>query len=237
VDVPIESVDAGGRGNLDTNLVQAIEGPLGLKLAVTNPAPTTGGSEIKVPAPSAADRERVRGVLLAGLRLQGQQGKQDRLSPGSGGFPASVKEMLVLEETYDPPAGRTGGTLSLSMRVKFSAQYASGADLSQLAALALSASMETGFAAAPESLKFKLMDDPITDETGRTSFSLKVEQRIQRVVDARQVLALTQGRRLETAQARLKNAFPFAPSQKITVSPAWWPWLPLAPFRIQVVIQ
>ena len=143
----------------------------------------------------------------------------------------------MLEETYDPPAGETGETLSLSMRVKFNMQYASGDDLAELAVLALAASMEPGFSAASGTLTFHSIGDPITDEAGRTSFSLQVEQRLQRMVDVRQVLALAQGRRVESALAQLSGAFPFASPPKITVSPSWWPWLPLAPFRINVVIQ
>jgi len=237
VDVPLESVDAGARGNLDVDMIQAIEGPLGLTLAVTNPAPTTGGTESKVDAPSAADRERVRSVLMAFLRVQVQEEMLEGLPSGSVVFPASVRDVLVLEETYDPPAGKTGESLSLTMRVKYGAQYASGDDLNELAALALAASVEDGFSAAFAPLSFKPIGIPSTDETGRTSFELQVERRIQRVVDVRQVLALTQGRRVELAQAQLKNSFALSSPPQISMSPAWWPWLPLAPFRIQVVIQ
>jgi hypothetical protein len=145
--------------------------------------------------------------------------------------------VLVLEETYDPPAGGTGASLSLTMRVKFAAQYASGDDLSELAALALAAVLDDGFSATPEPPTFRLIGTPVTDESGRTGFQLQVERRVRRTVDTRRVLSLVQGRRVESALARLNEAFEFSSPPMIKMSPGWWPWLPLAPFRMNVVIQ
>ena len=237
VDVPIEAMGAGASGNLNVDLIQAIEGPLGLSLAVTNPAPTSGGTEGRVAAPSAADHERLRGLLMESLRAQVKLEMLADLPSGSVIFPDMVKDVIVLEEAYDPPAGETGAILTLTMRAKFSAQYASGDDLSELATLALSASLEDGFSAAPESPTFRSVGAPITDADGRTVFQLQVERRIRRTVDVRRVLSLAQGRRVDSALARLNEAFVFSSPPQIEMTPSWWPWLPLAPFRIDVVIQ
>jgi hypothetical protein len=237
VDVPIDAVGAGASGNLDVDLVQAIEGPLGLSLAVTNPAPTSGGTDRRVAAPSAADRERLRGQLMESLRAQVRLEMLADLPVGSVIFADTVKDVVVLEEIFDPPAGKTGATLTLTMRVKFSAQYASGADLSELAALALTASLEDGFSAAPEPLKFRVIGTPVTDADGRTGFQLQVERRVRRAVDVRRVLSLAQGRGMESALARLEETFAFSSPPAIEMTPSWWPWLPLAPFRMDVVIQ
>jgi hypothetical protein len=237
VDVPVEAIGAGASGNLNTDLIQAIAGPLGLSLSVTNPAPTSGGTENMVAAPSDADRENLRSLLMESLRAQVQLEMLASLPLGSVIFPATVKDAVVLDEAYDPPAGKKGGVLTLTMRVKFVAQYASGDDLSQLAALALSASLEDGFSAVPEPPAFHLIGIPATDGSGRTSFQLQVERRIRRTVDTVRVLSLAQGRGMESALARLTETFAFSSPPIIKMSPGWWPWLPLAPFRMNVVIQ
>jgi hypothetical protein len=237
VDVPVEAIGAGASGNLDTDLIQAIEGPLGLSLSVTNPAPTSGGTENEVAAPSSADRERLRSLLMEGLRAQVQLELLADLPRGSIIFPATVKDVVILNEAYDPPAGETGGALMLTMRAKFTAQYASGDDLSQLAALALAASLEDGFSETPEPPAFHLIGIPATDESGRTSFQLQVEHRIRRTVDTARVLSLVQGRGMASALERLNEAFTFSSPPIIKMSPGWWPWLPLAPFRMNVVIR
>ena len=237
VDVPIEALGAGAGGNLEVDLIQAVEGPLGLSLSVTNPAPTSGGTSGQAAAPSPADRERLRRALMETLRAQARLEMLASLPPGSLIFPDTLKDVIVLEEVYDPPAGEMGASLSLTMRVKFAAQYASGDDLSKLATLALAASLEDGFSAAPEAPAFHPIGIPITDESGRTSFQLQVERRVRRTVDARRVLSLAQGRRVESALVRLNEAFAFSSPPQIRMTPGWWPWLPLAPFRIDVVIQ
>ena len=202
VDVPIEAIGAGASGNLDVDLIQAIEGPLGLSLVVTNPAPTSGGTERTVAAPSAEDRERVRTMLMENLRAEVQIEILTDLPAGSLIFPDSIRELAILDETYFPPAGQTGAALSLILRAKFSAEYASGDDLSALAALALNAALEDNFSAAPTASKFKIIGIPVTDADGKTNFQLQMERDIFRAIDTRSVLSLVQGRRIDSALMR-----------------------------------
>jgi hypothetical protein len=237
VDVPIEAVGAGVGGNLEIDLIQVIEGPLGLTLAVTNPAPTSGGTERTVAAPSTEDHERLRGMLMESLRTQVQLVMLANLPIGSVVFPDTVKDVIVLDETIDPPAGKTGGMLTLTMRVRFAGQYASGEDLSELTFLALSASMDDGFSPTAESPTFHTVGIPVTDENGRTGFHLKMERNIRHAVDVSRVLSLVQGKSRESALVRLEESFKYASPPIIKVTPGWWPWLPLAPFRMDVVIQ
>jgi len=237
VDVPIEALSAGARGNLAIDLIQYIEGPLGLSLAVTNPAPTTGGTDRTVAAPSADDRSHLRAMLVDNLRSQLQLDLLAEIPQGSLIFPDSIREVAVLEETYSPPVGKTGDTLALTMRLKFSAQYASGADLSALAALVMNAALEDGFSADGSAPKIEVFGTPRADADGKTSFQLQMERPIFRAVDARRMIALAQGRRVESALTRLNESFAFPSPPQIQTRPRWWPWLPLAPFRIEVVIR
>ncbi|MEW5941752.1 MAG: baseplate J/gp47 family protein, partial [Chloroflexota bacterium] len=117
VEVPIRAVNAGARGNREAGAVTAIEGPLGLSLTVTNPKPTEGGSDKKVPAPSEADRERARREALQSLPALSQSESREGLPAGSIILP-DTEEAETLEETYDPPAGETGATLAVRLRVK-----------------------------------------------------------------------------------------------------------------------
>ena len=236
LDLPMQAIGAGAKGNLDVGLVQAVEGALGLLVTVTNPAPTSGGTEHSVAAPSADDRERLRAVLLGTLRLQAQAEILKALPAGSVIFPSTLVDVQILEETFAPPAGETGGTLLLNMRVKFRAQYASGTDLAELARLASDTALQNNFVPVRESLTFILQGIPSTAEDGRTSFNLQVTQRTLPARDSAQVIALTQGRKRDSALARLTKIFA-ADSPRITLSPVWWPWLPLAPFRIWVVVE
>lgn len=236
VDIPIEGLNAGASGNLDTDSIQAVEGILGLQVSVTNIAPTSGGTETQVTAPSAEDRERLRKMLLDTLRAQVQEEMLNELPEKSVVFPSTVKEIATLEETYEPPAGETGATLTLTLRVKFSAQYASGEDMLELVMLSMSAASEEGFAPLLDSLTFEPGGRPVTAEDGRTSFTLRVNWTLARTINVQQALALVRGQTLEEAEARLQETFPFA-KPGVTLTPSWWPRLPLVPFQIEVVTQ
>ncbi len=69
----MRALEAGSKGNLDADALVAIEGDLGASLAVTNPAPIGGGTDIRKPAPSDLDRRNVyqslQREILDGLRL------------------------------------------------------------------------------------------------------------------------------------------------------------------------
>jgi hypothetical protein len=237
VDVPIEAIGAGASGNLAIDLIQYIEGPLGLSLAVTNPAPTTGGTDRTVAAPRSEDRARLRALLMDDLRSQWLLDLLADLPRGSLIFPASIREIAVLDETYSPSVGKTGDTLALTMRVKFSAQYASGDDLAALALLAMNAALEDGFSAGADLPQIEALGTPIANADGKTTFQMQMKRPIFRTVDARRVIALAQGQSVDSALARLNESFAFAAPPQIETRPSWWPWLPLAPFRIDVVIK
>ena len=236
VDVPIEGFGAGASGNLEADSIQAVEGTLGLQVAVTNPAPTTGGTEAQATAPSAEDRERLRNLLLENMRTQAQTEMLNDLPAKSVVFAATMKDLTTIEETYDPPAGSVGATLTLTLRVKFSAQYASGEDLLELAMLSMSAATEEGFSPLSDSLNFETSGTPVTTEDGRTSFNLQVTWKLARAINVQQALSLVQGQTPLEAEMRLRETFPFA-QPSVTVRPSWWPRLPLVPFQIEVVMQ
>jgi hypothetical protein len=171
------------------------------------------------------------------LRTQVQLKMLADLPVGSVIFPDTLKVVAVLEETPEPPVGKIGPILTLSMRVKFSALYASGEDLKELSWMALSASLDKDFSASSETATFKMIGDPVTGEAGRTSFNLQMEQGIHRSVDSTRVFSLIQGMPVESAAARLEESVSIEAPPAIRMTPRWWPWLPLVPFRMTVLIQ
>ncbi len=237
VQVPVESLAAGAKGNLPAGLIQAIEGPLGLSLAVTNPNPTSGGSDRQIPAPSAEDRARLRAQLMENLKIAFQNQKLADLPPNSLLFPDTLREIAVLEETYSPPPGGSGPRLSLALRVRFAIRYASGDDLLNVATLALNAALAQGYTPTDQSPTLRLIGEPpATDPQGRTHFLLEITRPVVHTVDARHALFLVQGRPPASAQARLAATFPLASPPQIDLWPSWWPWLPLSPLRLHVLV-
>jgi hypothetical protein len=84
---------------------------------------------------------------------------------------------------------------------------------------------------------FNLLDTPVTDTTGVTSFRLQASQTSLRNVDKLQVLNLIRGRSAQVAAAAVKNALALPNEPQIVITPSWWKWLPLIPFNISVEVK
>jgi hypothetical protein len=143
----------------------------------------------------------------------------------------------TLSEVYDPPAGAAGTKLTLTMQVEFSALYAAASDLTELASLALNASLPPGFAAASEALAVESVKKPVMNEDGSLHWTVRAERRIVQKINNGQVTQLIQGVGARHAQTLLEKNLPLDRAPNINLAPTWWPWMPIVPFRISVITQ
>ncbi len=237
VDVVIVAVKGGADGNLPANAIHGIEGGLSLSAAVTNPIPTDGGTDRMAAAPSDADRKRLHDVVVGLLETQAQQqlnnaiGERDLLLAGT------LKMGQVLDETYDPAPGQPGNLLQLTMRAEFTADYVKSDDIDELAEATLNAAKPAGFAPVPNTMTTKLAGAPALDSGGSAHFQLKLTRRLAQEIDIQRANVLARGRSPQQAQQILMTGLRLGQPPKITLSPSWWPWMPLVPFRITVSLS
>ena len=152
-------------------------------------------------------------------------------------FEKTMTVSQTLLEEYDPPAGASGTTLTLTMQVEFSVQYADASDLIQLASLALNASLPSGFTAASDTVTVKPVTNPILNPDGSTKWTMRAERRIVQQINAAQVTQMIQGFGAWNVESKLTDNLPLAGAPEIKLSPSWWPWMPIVPFRISVVTE
>ena len=239
IELPVEAVESGRSGNAEAETIVVVEGRLGLSIAVTNLEPLTGGREVPSVQASDADRARAKRELLEELEREARIKLVDELATGNLFFDDTFEVAQILSEVYDPPPGAAATRLSLSMQVEFSGLYASASDLNELAALALNASLPSGFrpAAASDLMTLKPVTKPILNDDGAIRWTVRAERRIVRQVNAGQITQMVQGIGSRRAQTLLEKSFPLDGRPKINLSPAWWPWIPIVPFRISVVTE
>jgi len=239
LELPIEAVEGGGAGNVEGETINVIEGRLGLSLSVTNLEPTTGGRELSSVQASDADRTRVKKLLMQTLEDQARENLSSELNPGDLLFEKTLSVSQTLSEEYDPPAGAAGTQLTLTMQVEFSVQYASASDLTELASLAMNASLPSGFRAADgaDAVTMQPVTNPYVDGDGALRWNMRAEREIVQAFDSAQVTQLVQGLVKKKAQSNLDENLPSATSPEIQLSPSWWPVVPLLPFRISVVTE
>lgn len=237
LELPIEAVEGGLAGNLEAEAVNTVEGRLGLLLSVTNPEPLKGGRELASVQASEADRKRAKNLLLRKLEMDAHEGLADEIDSGDTLFEDTFAVSQILSEEYDPPAGAVGATLTLTMQVEYSILYASASDLAELAALALNASLPSGFSPASDAITVKPVSTPSSNANGSTRWTVRAERNIVQQINVAQVAQMIQGFGARNAQTQLEKNFPLASSPEIDLSPSWWPWVPIVPFRISVVTQ
>ncbi len=234
IEIPIEALEAGSSGNVPANAIQMVDGPLGLSIAVTNPEPTRGGSDAVTLAPSDEDRQRLREALMLVLQSQAQQ--QARAAMDADDIlltdPPHLERML--EETYDPPPGQAASRLRLTLRAEYRARYVRAEDLRQLAGLILNAGVPASFVALSQSLTFHVSGMPVVDASGEARFTLEAERTLLHAVDVRRAHLLVGGKPPAEAARVLGAHFPLAAPPQIVLQPAWWPWLPLIPFNVEI---
>ncbi len=239
LELPIEAVEGGLSGNVDADTIVIVEGKLGLSLSVTNPDPLKGGKELPSLQASDADRERAKNELMKELETNARVQLADEMKAGDVLFENTFAVSQILSEVYDPPAGAPSTKLTLTMQVEFSAQYASVSDLTELASLALNASLPSGFraAAGSDAITVKPVATPSSSDDGSTRWTIRAERHIVQQISNAQVTQMIQGIGLSHAQTLLKKNLPLEGSPEINLSPSWWPWVPIVPFRISVVTQ
>ncbi|MEW6094160.1 MAG: baseplate J/gp47 family protein [Chloroflexota bacterium] len=232
LEVAVQAVEAGPDGNLSAGTITAIEGGLGASMSVTNPLPMTGGTETSLPTATEVDRLSLQQALMDSLAEE-CKASLNGLIPADAVYFLDTFIANAVTQTFFPAEGQPGETLSLTMEVECSGQYASLEDLQSLALAALDADLPAGFAPFGEPVILEQGEIAILD--GMAEWEMSLERPLRAQVDAASAALLVSGLEPETAVSRLEESLPLTASPYIAVTPAWWPRLPFIPFRITVI--
>ncbi len=240
VEVPIKAEDPGLAGNVAATQINAIDGPLGLQLAVINPTATTGGTVSQGYAVTRADQQQLRAQLLEQLNQTALGTIEAQLQPGEFLANDSVALAEVVAESYSNSVGEVTNIITLTLRIATTGLSMSDAEARQVAQDALAAAVPTSESLLPTQTQFER--DPATrlDAEGRVHFTLTVTGATQAVIDANAVRQMVVGQSISEAYYQLNGALPLAAPPDIVVSPAWYvEWynrLPWLTFRLNVML-
>jgi hypothetical protein len=233
ITMQVEAITRGSAGNQPAESLVAVEGPLGLQLRVTNPLPTLGGSDFQASSPTTKDRLELREELIDSLRTSASEEIEAQVFPGD--LILSPPQLVeILEETYDPPDDQPAERLDLLLQVAFSAQVAQGEDLNGLANVILDSSLPQGYDALDETLSIRLLTTPQRSTGETTRWQMEANRKISAQLTGNQAINLVLGLPPGLANDRLSARLNLASAPTILMTPAWWPRLPIIPFRIQV---
>jgi hypothetical protein len=235
--VDVLAVAPGPRGNVRGGLINAIEGPLGLQLAVTNPAPMTGGDNAPQFAVTEADRERLHAELMTQLEAEGLAAIESQLVPGEFLASQSVRVTETVAETFEQAVGEPAELVALTLRIAISGLAIKEADARQVAQTALAELVQAREVLQPGNEHYQRSPELVVEDSGAVHFSVTAEGWAVPVVDRESVRQAVKGRTIPEAQFGLASVVPLSRTPDIAVWPQWLERLPWMPFRIEVVVH
>ncbi len=226
----------GTSGNLAPNTLIAIEGSLGLSLSATNPERMRGGANRQLPAPTKSDREILYQHLESALQDTALRELQSQLAPGDLMFTPTLTLTQVLDIAYLPADEQPSGEVLLNLRLEYSALRTNRRTLETLANVLLDANLPDGYLAQVETLVIEQVTPPKMENPNVAVWQVKAQRSLQASIPIAQAINLVLGSPTQEARQLLEGKYPLTSQPVIRVTPAWWPRLPILPFRITVVL-
>jgi hypothetical protein len=237
VEVPVEAQQAGFTGNLPSNRINAIDGPLASRLAVTNSEPTTGGDAVDTPTISQDDMDRVRERLLQQLQQRAYAEMQTRLLESNEFIPLETLEVVLIHsETYTGYAGEVRNDVGLALRVTVQGVAVDERYARQVVYARLAEKIGDGFQISSGSLVYRLGEVVQFDDARRVTFVMQGAGDVSAAVDPGAVRDLVRGVAVRQAREQLARELPLASEPVIEMWPRIWPVMPVLPLRITVEV-
>jgi hypothetical protein len=231
VEVGVVATRPGPSGNLPPNRLNAIEGPLGLKAAVTQPEPLTGGTEEERAAVAAADQANAQRLLTDRLLAQAAADFQAALGEDEALAEASVRVVNTERRSFDRPVGGAGDSVGLEMTLDVAAMSYRPALLTTAVDLMLAEQQHAGSAVVPGTRRVvPVMGDSAHPDTLR----VKVEEQTYLPLELERLRQRARGLSAAAARRTLESTEGLASPPVVTLHPAWWPVLPWLDVRIDI---
>lgn len=231
-EVQVRAENPGSSANVPAGAINAIEGLIGLQVTVANAAPAQGGSDRQGRAASEQDYAQLYDQLLTSLTNTAL----NQLTTGNPHLlviPESLTVAEILEENRQPPVGLPSDRIKLSLKVAYNGMAVSRADLTAVAVAALDADLPEGHSPNPVGLTLTQKTAWVVLPGQRLTLDVSAARSITPDLNTAALFSQIRGfnpvRAAEIIQFQLNLDEP----PRISINPAWWPRLPVLPFRIQ----
>ncbi|MGA9533981.1 MAG: baseplate J/gp47 family protein [Anaerolineales bacterium] len=222
----------GRDGNTEANRVDAVDGPLGLDVTVTNPEAFEGGSDARQPSIRPADLDGLRQSVLDEIEQRAAEQLAAQLPEGGRLASESVTIVRVLSEAYDAGAGDLATSVGLSIEAEASGLVYQAEDLEETARQAAESTVGSGWQVVPGSVRLTLIRSDKRPDGG-IEVEAAAHWRRARTFDRIGVANLVAGLTVPDARRRIGARSEFE-LLAIEVWPSWFPRLPWISARIAV---
>ena len=235
---PIEAVEVGAQGNVPPNFVNEIEGVAALSLRASNPDETKGGGDREVTAVDPQDLVTAREQLLEQMRRQAlDQLAAENLDETEFLLSTSLSIEEILDATYDKEVTEQATELTLHMRARFSGLAVDSEDANAIVYEAMRNQAPIGYDLLADGLVFQRGADEPAGDTGEYRFEMQGIGYAAADLDVGSAIEAIAGKPAEVAAEILQSRLPLQKPPRITVSPSWFPVVPLMPVRVRTIVD
>ena len=234
--LPVQAVQAGESGNVPAGAVVAIEGLLGLQLTVTNPEAITGGSSLRLSAPTDLDRSLAARQLKDSLRMTAAEELLAQLNADDILLSETPFLLNTQQESYLPADNSPSDLVEATLRLEFQLLTIPWRDVERLAQVVLDAGLEPGFEPLGEMITVEFVTEPEVDAEGNASWTIRAERQVRSNPSIDRWLPSILGSTPENAARIIGEENVLGADPQVQLFPAWWPRLPLLPIQIETSI-
>jgi hypothetical protein len=233
--VGITAVDPGPIGNVKAGTINAVEGSLALSVNVINNAPTSGGSVRQAAVVVAADKDKLRDLVVQKLRAEGHTHLTSELKSGEF-IPFEAVAVTILDETFDHGIDDVTDVLKLQLHVVVKATVVDGRATTTLIQRRLEAQVPSSSQLIPESVVFHAQR-VTKDEGGTIVLHLITAGRVMPAFDEETLRGSLVGKSVSEARNWLAGRLVQAAPSIIQVSPSWFGRMPFLASRIRLEVN
>ena len=233
----VVAIEPGPQGNVAANLVNKVEGSLGLQLEVRNLEPISGGGSRVARAVTQADQERLRAQVLQYLQAVALAEMTESLTLNEFLAQDSLRVVEIYNETYSHFIGEQTDRLALEIRAELHGTAVDTTQANDLVYEALAASIRPGYELVPSSLNFYSGEVLGVDSQGRVSFMMIGEGLMAARLELEEPLQAVAGQETGLALTYLYEQLPLRDYPTARVWPDWFGRLPYLPVRIRPEIE
>ena len=232
--VNVTSATAGPDGNLATETIDSIDGPIGLSLSVTNPEPLLGGSLQTRPAVSARDKmliqQELEQILLARLLAQ----LPTLQTPPEHFLASSLEIDEKINTEFDADIGDVADSLGLKQSIRAVVAIVDLDEIQQQATRHFENKLPPGYLFVPGSPEILEVHELENLEDQYSTMDVDLGLRTYRDVDLDALRVSLRGSPPDRAMDQLEAIYSLTPSPEISLSPSWFPWLPFIENKINI---
>ena len=224
----VQAALPGPTGNVETALINRVEGPLNQRVAVTNREPATGGETVTIPSVTQADRKHAFETLMDQLRLSGYATIVANLAPHEFSAIETAKILKITETNYSHSIGDHADTLTLEMRATVTSTIVNYNHVYQASIHALQNTTPPNMVLLDDTLTYSLSSSISGTESGIVTLTVSATADAISDIDPDAIRRAARWKPIKKASQYLYDNFPITQHPAISISPRWLtrtPWL------------